>query len=358
MTGEVRLFGKGALNLPGAAGMAAGGSVELWPVRGEPAGPMSPKCVRASSVTGNVDMAGSDRSGTWTRRPSVGEDGERPKCVWTSSVAGSAAVAGSDRSGLWVRRPSVGEVGECQRLVRGSLVAGNATMAERPEWAVRSKAVCLCPVGGDAEALGSSGLPGLREVRFWLRCFAVAFVVGGWGFGFRGVAFAGKCRWSRRHIAASVPVYGSFAKSLSVGLFARQFSATRFQKGDDVRGEGAPKIEAVILFAIPPKHRRHTIKNRAAGFADRELIKVARASDGDKVAGLWACDTHGNFAVGNCRQAVRGCGIDRRTGIIDHSCLIFGGDDRPFVRAKAYDFNIPFAPALTDFGREGYAKRL
>jgi hypothetical protein len=51
-------------------------------------------------------------------------------------------------------------------------------------------------------------------------------------------------------------------------------------------------------------------------------------------------------------------GINRRTGIGDRSCLIFGGDDRPFVRAKAEDFNIPFAPALTDFGRKGYAKRL
>ncbi|SOC28557.1 hypothetical protein SAMN05428964_106340 [Thalassospira xiamenensis] len=128
--------------------MAAGGSVELWPVRGEPAGPMSPKCVRASSVTGNVDMAGSDRSGSW------------------------------------VRRPTDGEVGECQRLVRGSLVAGNATMVRRPERAVRSKAVCLRPVGGDAEAPGSSGLPGVREVRFWRRWFAVGAVVGcgvGWG---------------------------------------------------------------------------------------------------------------------------------------------------------------------------------
>jgi|GEM_PF-3677120 len=87
------------------------------------------------------------------------------------------------------------------------------------------------------------------------------------GFGFRGGVFAGKCHWSRRHIAASVPVCGSFAKSLSVGLFARQFSATCFEKGDDVRGKGAPKIEAVILIAIPPKHRRHTVKNRAACFA-------------------------------------------------------------------------------------------
>ena len=64
MTGEVRLVEEGALNLPVAARMAAGGSVELWPVKGGPAGPMSPKCVRTSSVAGNVDMAGSDGSGT------------------------------------------------------------------------------------------------------------------------------------------------------------------------------------------------------------------------------------------------------------------------------------------------------
>ena len=32
MAGEVRLVEEGALNLPGVATMAAGGSVELWPV--------------------------------------------------------------------------------------------------------------------------------------------------------------------------------------------------------------------------------------------------------------------------------------------------------------------------------------
>ncbi|HBS23669.1 MAG: hypothetical protein CMO03_05560 [Thalassospira sp.] len=64
MTGEVRLVEEGALNLPVAATMAAGGSVELWPVKGGPAGSMSPKFVRTSSVAGNVAIAGSDRSGT------------------------------------------------------------------------------------------------------------------------------------------------------------------------------------------------------------------------------------------------------------------------------------------------------
>ncbi len=140
-------------------------------------------------------------------------------------------------------------------------------MAGRSKWAVRRKAVCLRPIGEDAEAPGSSGLPGLREVRFWRRWFAVGAVVGCERVGVRGVALAGKCHWSRRHIAASVRVYGSFAKGPGIALFARQFSATRFQKGDDVRGEGAPKIEAVILIAIPPEHRRDTIKNRTAGFA-------------------------------------------------------------------------------------------
>lgn len=41
------------------------------------------------------------------------------------------------------------------------------------------KAACLLPRWRGAEAPGSSGLPGLREVRFWLRCFAVVSVVGG-----------------------------------------------------------------------------------------------------------------------------------------------------------------------------------
>lgn len=135
---------------------------------------------------------------------------------------------------------------------------------------MRPKAACLlCRVGWDAKALRSSGLPGLREVRFWRRWFVVGAVVGcgaGWG-SWRGSC--GEGHGSRRHIAASVPVYGSFATGPGIGLFAREFSTSRFEKGDDMRGEGAPEIEAVILFAIPPQHRRDTIKNRAAGFAGR-----------------------------------------------------------------------------------------
>jgi len=50
MTGEVRLVGKGALDLPGAAAMAAAGSSDLWPVDGGPVGAVRPKCVRAPSV--------------------------------------------------------------------------------------------------------------------------------------------------------------------------------------------------------------------------------------------------------------------------------------------------------------------
>jgi len=45
MTGEVRLVGEGALNLPGAAemaGMAGGGSIELWPVNGRKVGARAP----------------------------------------------------------------------------------------------------------------------------------------------------------------------------------------------------------------------------------------------------------------------------------------------------------------------------
>jgi len=231
MTGEVRLFEEGALNLPGAATMAAGGSVELWPVRGGPAGPMSPKCVRTSSVSGNVAIAEVMGAGRGS--------GDRP----LARMANARNVSGLHRLREVLSWPEVTGAG-CEAEGR-----------------------CLRGISGDAEAPGSSGLPGVREVRFWLRWFAVGAVVGWERVGVRGVAFAGKCRWSRRHIEASVPVCGSFAKSLSVGLFARQFSATRFQKGDDVRGEGAPEIEAVILIAIPPKHRRHTIKNRAACFA-------------------------------------------------------------------------------------------
>jgi len=87
--------------------------------------------------------------------------------------------------------------------------------------------------------------------------------------GVRGVALAGKAMGRGVISRRRSRVCGSFAKGPGIGLFARQFSATRFQKGDDVRGEGAPKIEAVILIAIPPQHRRHTIKNRAACFAGR-----------------------------------------------------------------------------------------
>jgi hypothetical protein len=43
MTGEVRLVGEGALNLPGAAGMAAGGSSELWPRRWWTSGARTPE---------------------------------------------------------------------------------------------------------------------------------------------------------------------------------------------------------------------------------------------------------------------------------------------------------------------------
>jgi|GEM_PF-2978929 len=43
--------------------MAAGGSSEFWPGDGGQVGPVRPKFVRAPSVTENVAMAGSDRSG-------------------------------------------------------------------------------------------------------------------------------------------------------------------------------------------------------------------------------------------------------------------------------------------------------
>ncbi len=70
--------------------------------------------------------------------------------------------------------------------------------------------------------------------------------------GVRGVALAGKAM-GRGVISRRRALCGSFAKGPGIGLFARKFSTSRFQKGDDMRGEGAPKIEAVILIAIPPE---------------------------------------------------------------------------------------------------------
>ncbi|RCK35076.1 hypothetical protein TH24_19380 [Thalassospira xiamenensis] len=91
MTGEVRLVGEDKLNLPGAAGMAGGGSIELWPINGRKVG------ARAPGVC--LDLGG------YREVPPL---------------------------------PNVTGVGP--------------------------KAVCC----EDAEAPGSSGLRGLREIRFWL----------------------------------------------------------------------------------------------------------------------------------------------------------------------------------------------
>ncbi|OSQ32835.1 hypothetical protein TH468_04755 [Thalassospira sp. MCCC 1A03138] len=66
MTGEVRLVEEEALNLPGAAAMAAmaaAGSVERRPVDGGPMGAVRPKFVRAPSVAGSGAIAGGDQSG-------------------------------------------------------------------------------------------------------------------------------------------------------------------------------------------------------------------------------------------------------------------------------------------------------
>jgi hypothetical protein len=68
MTGEVRLFGKGALNSPGAAAMAAGAA----------AGDHPPTM---------------DRWGQYARNPSSGQTGEGPRCIRASPVAGNVAGA-------------------------------------------------------------------------------------------------------------------------------------------------------------------------------------------------------------------------------------------------------------------------
>ncbi|WP_339724903.1 hypothetical protein, partial [uncultured Thalassospira sp.] len=62
MTGEVRLVGEGALNLPGAAAMAAGAAVGCDPSMVDQWGPVRPKCVRAPSVAGSAAIAESGRS--------------------------------------------------------------------------------------------------------------------------------------------------------------------------------------------------------------------------------------------------------------------------------------------------------
>jgi len=72
MTGEVRLFGKGALNSPGAAAMAA------WAAAGDHPSTM-------------------DRWGSYARSPSAGQTGEGPRCVRASPVAGNVAGGSSSK---------------------------------------------------------------------------------------------------------------------------------------------------------------------------------------------------------------------------------------------------------------------
>lgn len=108
-------------------------------------------------------IAEDDRSGWWARRPSVGEDGERPRCVRASSVAGNADMAGSNRSGSRARRSSAGEDGRCPRCVRASAVAAKCRLGrDLLERALEPKAVCWA---GLAMVRGVSGLHRLPEVR-------------------------------------------------------------------------------------------------------------------------------------------------------------------------------------------------
>lgn len=136
---------------------------------------------------------------------------------------------------------------------------------------MRSKAACLLPRWRGCRSpafVGTSrvaGSPVLAEVvcrwgrrRLWGRLGFVAWLLRENAVG-----------WLGRHIEALVPVCGSFATGPGIGLFARKFSASRFEKGDDMRGKGAPEIKTVILITIPPEDGRHTVKNRAAGFAGR-----------------------------------------------------------------------------------------
>ena len=88
-----------SLNLPGAAAMAAAGSIERDPSMVDHWGPYARSLSGPRRLAESAAIAGSDRSGSWARRPSVGEDGRRPRCVRVSLAAVSAAMAGSDRSG-------------------------------------------------------------------------------------------------------------------------------------------------------------------------------------------------------------------------------------------------------------------
>ena len=169
MTGEVRLVGEGALNLTGAAGMAAGGSSELWPRRWLTGG------ARAPGVC--LDLGG---CGKVQPLPKVtGAPREAEGCL----LGRLAKARGLSGIPLVAARPPLPNVtgvgpkavccedGQCPRFIRSSLVAGNAAMdgSDRNR-VMRRKAVDLRSVGEDAEAPGSSGLPGLREIRFWLMC--------------------------------------------------------------------------------------------------------------------------------------------------------------------------------------------
>ncbi|KZB54995.1 hypothetical protein TH44_05075 [Thalassospira xiamenensis] len=75
MTGEVRLFEEEALNLPGAAAMAAGGSVERGPPMVDRWGPYARNVSGLHRLSESVALAGIDRSG------------ERAEdCLWVKMV--------------------------------------------------------------------------------------------------------------------------------------------------------------------------------------------------------------------------------------------------------------------------------
>ena len=63
MTGEVRLVGKGALDLPGAAAMAAAGSVERGPTMVDQWGPCARSVSGPRRLAESAVVAESDRSG-------------------------------------------------------------------------------------------------------------------------------------------------------------------------------------------------------------------------------------------------------------------------------------------------------
>lgn len=66
--------------------MAAAGSVERGPSMVDRWGLYARSVSGPRRLAESADIAESDRSGSWARRPLAGEVGRCPRCVWASVV--------------------------------------------------------------------------------------------------------------------------------------------------------------------------------------------------------------------------------------------------------------------------------